>query len=179
MTHLFDSVPPSMRSTFVREKLGVLLGEHAYRRELLRTLQIYLDSDGCVSEAAKRLYVHRNTLTYRLERLRTMLGCDLKDLNSVMELRLAIEFYRHGISEEGAKTMAESKLRTLPTFIKEETTQEWKECDQCFGCGEDVCPTCDGEGCVSCDRRGYTTCWWCGGVGMVRIDELTWVAVQA
>lgn len=99
MTRLFDSVPASIRATFAHEKLGGLLEETTYSRELLWTLQVYLESNGQAREAAKRLYVHRNTLAYRLERLQALLGCDLKDLDAVIDLRLALEFY-HNISLE-------------------------------------------------------------------------------
>jgi len=101
VTRLFDSVPASVRATFAQEKLGSLLEDSTYSRELLWTLQVYLDSNGQAREAARRLYVHRNTLAYRLERLQTMLGCDLKDLDAVIDLRLALEFYHDGLLENG------------------------------------------------------------------------------
>ncbi|OLZ12140.1 PucR family transcriptional regulator [Sulfobacillus thermosulfidooxidans] len=103
MTRLFDSIPASVRSTFVQEKLGALLEDSTYSRELLWTLQVYLESNGQAREAAKRLYVHRNTLAYRLERLQALLGCDLKDLDTVIDLRLALDFYHDGILENGGK----------------------------------------------------------------------------
>ncbi len=104
MTSLFDTLPTSVRSTFVRQKLGVLLENGPYSRELLCTLQVYLDSNGQVREAAKRLYVHRNTLAYRLERLQDLLGCDLKELDTIIDLRLALDFYRDGVEyEEGSE----------------------------------------------------------------------------
>jgi purine catabolism regulator len=98
---LFDSIPASVRSTFVQEKLGGLLEDSTYSRELLWTLRVYLECNGQAREAAKRLYVHRNTLAYRLERLQTLLGCDLKDLDEVIDLRLALDFYHTQESEKG------------------------------------------------------------------------------
>ncbi|MCL5012459.1 MAG: helix-turn-helix domain-containing protein, partial [Firmicutes bacterium] len=59
-----------------------------------------LDCNGQVREAAKRLYVHRNTLAYRLERLQDLLGCDLKELDTIIDLRLALDFYRDGVEDE-------------------------------------------------------------------------------
>ncbi|HBQ94212.1 MAG: helix-turn-helix domain-containing protein [Firmicutes bacterium] len=100
MTSLFDTIPTSVRTTFVREKLGALLKNGPYSRELLWTLQVYLDCNGQVREAAKRLYVHRNTLAYRLERLQDLLGCDLKELDTIIDLRLALDFYRDGVEDE-------------------------------------------------------------------------------
>lgn len=101
MTGLFDLVPASVRSTFVREKLGVLLEDSAYSRELLWTLEVYLENNAKSRETSKRLYVHRNTLAYRLERLQTLLRCDFKNLESVIDLRLALDFYRAALKEQG------------------------------------------------------------------------------
>ena len=101
LTSLFDTIPRPVRSTFVRQKLGALLQNGPYSRELLWTLQVYLDSNGQVREAAKRLYVHRNTLAYRLERLQDLLGCDFKELDTIIDLRLALEFYHEGVDAEG------------------------------------------------------------------------------
>ncbi|WP_157782353.1 hypothetical protein [Sulfobacillus thermosulfidooxidans] len=55
----------------------------------------------------------------------------------------------------------------------------WAECAQCFGHGEDICQECEGEGCGHCDQRGYAVCRICYGMGEVRSDELTWIAVQS
>lgn len=71
-----------------------------------------------------------------------------------------------------------SKSRRLPVFPKS-PKGEWKDCDQCFGHGEDICPECEGEGCASCGQRGYAVCRLCHGSGEVRFDEITWVAVQS
>ncbi len=108
MIRLFDSVPASVRSTFVQEKLGGLLEDSTYSRELLWTLQVYLECNGQAREAVKRLFVHRNTLAYRLERLQTLLRCDLKDLDEVIDLRLALEFYHAQESEKGEMDNAET-----------------------------------------------------------------------
>lgn len=44
------------------------------RQELLDTLEGYLECQGNIVEAADRLFIHRNTLRYRLERLKELLG---------------------------------------------------------------------------------------------------------
>lgn len=69
------------------------------------------------------------------------------------------------------------KSRKSPLFRKSPSAI-WEPCLQCFGYGEDICPECESEGCIHCDQRGYTTCRMCRGMGEVRVDELTWRAVQ-
>lgn len=105
LSRWFDTIPESVQAEFVQEKLGALLQSSAYSQELLWTLQVYLESNGHARAASKRLYIHRNTLSYRLSRLQTILGCDLKDLDTIIDLRLALAFYRknpliHGGEED-------------------------------------------------------------------------------
>ncbi|MET8164393.1 helix-turn-helix domain-containing protein [Streptomyces sp. NPDC005329] len=57
--------------------------------ELVRTLAAYFDAGGDVSEAARRLVVHANTLRYRLGRVRERYGVDLDDPDTRLLLTLA------------------------------------------------------------------------------------------
>ena len=58
--------------------------------ENLKTLLAYLDNGLNISQAAKALFIHRNTMFYRVEQLEKLLGMDLKDTNHVFRLRLAL-----------------------------------------------------------------------------------------
>lgn len=57
-------------------------------RELLFTLQKYLDYNLNVSEAARSLYIHRNTLLYRLGKLQKLTGLDYRNFDDMAFLRL-------------------------------------------------------------------------------------------
>lgn len=59
-------------------------------QSLLHTLFIYLENHCQISETAKRLYVHRNTVIYRLEKCEELLGRSLKDPDTTLQLRLAL-----------------------------------------------------------------------------------------
>ncbi|MFT8320830.1 MAG: PucR family transcriptional regulator ligand-binding domain-containing protein [Bacillus sp. (in: firmicutes)] len=56
---------------------------------LLNTLSVYLETHCQISETAKRLFVHRNTVIYRLEKCEELLGRSLKDADLTFHLRLA------------------------------------------------------------------------------------------
>jgi sugar diacid utilization regulator len=56
-------------------------------RELIETLDAYLSCQGSVTEAASRLFIHRNTVTYRMRKARELLEVDLTD----PEQRLAVQ----------------------------------------------------------------------------------------
>ncbi|AMM91960.1 PucR family transcriptional regulator [Peribacillus simplex] len=57
---------------------------------LLETLSVYLETHCQISETAKRLFVHRNTVVYRLEKCEELLGKSLKDSETTLQIRLAL-----------------------------------------------------------------------------------------
>ncbi|WP_425145596.1 PucR family transcriptional regulator [Deinococcus sp.] len=76
---------------FVGAQLGVLLAlPPRPRATLLATLGTLLDSNFNVAQAARSLGVRRQTVYYRLEQLRAMLG-DLQDPKRQLGLHLALE----------------------------------------------------------------------------------------
>lgn len=60
------------------------------QEELLTTLSAYLQNNCRVSETAKKIYVHRNTVLYRIEKCKEILQCDLEDPEENLRLRLAL-----------------------------------------------------------------------------------------
>ena len=66
---------------------------------LFETLYAYLESHCQVSETAKRLFVHRNTVIYRLEKCSTLLNRNLKDPEVTIQLRLALRIRNHLLLE--------------------------------------------------------------------------------
>ncbi|HWJ79096.1 MAG TPA: PucR family transcriptional regulator [Niallia sp.] len=68
---------------------------------LLNTLSVYLETHCQISETAKRLYVHRNTVIYRLEKCEELLGKSLKDPDTTFHLRLAFRIKSILQSNEG------------------------------------------------------------------------------
>ena len=67
---------------------------------LLETLYVYLESHCQISETAKRLFVHRNTVIYRLEKCSNLLKKDLKDPEITIQLRLALRIRNHLMFEQ-------------------------------------------------------------------------------
>lgn len=92
---LFEKVPNSRMLAYCSRWLGPLLVDKSDQaQELLRTLEAYLDCDGQLSETAKKLFVHRNTVTYRVEKLGDMLKVDMKRIDDLLRLKLALLFRR-------------------------------------------------------------------------------------
>lgn len=57
-----------------------------YKVQLLQTIQIYVEENGQMNSAALRLNIHRNTLNYRLERIKKLTGKDPKNFMQLFEL---------------------------------------------------------------------------------------------
>lgn len=58
-------------------------------QETLATIQVYLENNLNASVTAKKLYIHRNTLQYRLDRFTEKAGVNLKDYPSAITLYIA------------------------------------------------------------------------------------------
>ena len=68
------------------------LVEHDRSRgsDLVKTLRIYFAAGANASEAADRLFLHRNSMIYRLERIQKLTGLDLKDHRVALALQLGL-----------------------------------------------------------------------------------------
>lgn len=94
LTGLVARAPDEGRR-IAREVLGPVLdlpGEE--RAVLLGTLQAWLDHDGSAERAAQRLYVHANTVRYRLRRLQDLTGRSLTHPRAIADLVVAMETVR-------------------------------------------------------------------------------------
>lgn len=84
---------------FYDEVLGALI---AYDRrtdnELVETLEAYFACNGNLSEAARRLHLHRNSLLYRLERIGEVLHANLEDADTRLSLQVALKM-RHSVAD--------------------------------------------------------------------------------
>lgn len=58
--------------------------------ETLNTINKFFESSLNVSETARQLYVHRNTLVYRLEKLQKTTGLDIRNFDDALTFRIAL-----------------------------------------------------------------------------------------
>ncbi|GAE28088.1 transcriptional regulator [Halalkalibacter wakoensis JCM 9140] len=70
----------------------LLTKESQYGQEMLHTLETYIKHNGQVNETAKKLFVHRNTVLYRLEKIGELIDVDTKKTNDMLRLKLAFLF---------------------------------------------------------------------------------------
>ena len=60
---------------------------------MMQTVETYLDCGMNISETARRLYMHRNTLMYRLNSIRKNTGMDLSSFDDAVTFRLLHYLY--------------------------------------------------------------------------------------
>jgi sugar diacid utilization regulator len=65
-----------------------------YETELVATVEAYLDNDGNVTPTAERMFTHRHTIRYRLERVRDLCGHDISSSDGREKLGLGLKAMR-------------------------------------------------------------------------------------
>lgn len=56
--------------------------------DLVPLLRSYLTHDGSIKEAADELFVHRNTINYKLNKIEELLGVDLSSLDTRLQMQV-------------------------------------------------------------------------------------------
>ena len=93
LSHVDDT---RILDTYVEEKLGKLLqADELNDGNLSETLENYLNCSCNAKKTAEEIFLHRNTLNYRLKKIREILGCDLENLDTCLELKLAFLIRRY------------------------------------------------------------------------------------
>jgi len=81
-------------SKFYNETLGELANDNPNSAEFLTTLEAFFEEHGNLTRTAKRLHVHRNTLLYRMERIREISGLELDNPDTRLAVHLALRIRR-------------------------------------------------------------------------------------
>ena len=87
-------VPPAELDAFLADVLGPLLNEGGGRAALLETLAVYLGENANLRRTADALFVHVNTVTYRLRRIESLLQISLTNSDDRLVAQLATELAR-------------------------------------------------------------------------------------
>jgi hypothetical protein len=83
--------PADLRS-FATDVLGPLIAyDQRHRAELLRTLATFLDHHGRALPAARALFVHVNTVSYRLRRIEALSGLHLSEPDDRLVAHVALK----------------------------------------------------------------------------------------
>lgn len=86
---LIHQLPENLCEMFLEE----VLGENRdidFDEETMTTINRLFDNNLNISETARQLYIHRNTLVYRLERIEKKLGLDIRSFEDAMLFKIAM-----------------------------------------------------------------------------------------
>jgi sugar diacid utilization regulator len=89
------SEDPGELERFYAETVAPLVAyDEQYETELRATVEAFLDEDGNVTPTAERMFTHRHTVRYRLERVRDLCGLDIFSTEGREKLGLGLKAMR-------------------------------------------------------------------------------------
>lgn len=91
---LIYQLPMSLCEMFIHEVFGEEIPD-VFNEETTTTIQKFFENNLNISETARQLYVHRNTLVYRLERLEKLIGLDIRKFDDAMTFKIAMMVISH------------------------------------------------------------------------------------
>ena len=89
IARLVYQLPTTLCEMFLKEvfKKGSI---DSLDQETLFTIRRFFENNLNVSETSRKLFVHRNTLVYRLEKIRKITGLDLRDFEDAIVFKVAL-----------------------------------------------------------------------------------------
>lgn len=91
---LIHQLPASLCEMFLKEVFdGDVAGQ--FEEEELTTVYTFFDNNLNISETARQLYVHRNTLVYRLEKIQKKTGLDVRVFEDALTFKIAMMVADH------------------------------------------------------------------------------------
>ncbi len=91
---LIHQLPPSLCEMFLKEVFEYE-GAHQFEEEELTTVFTFFDNNLNISETARQLYIHRNTLVYRLEKIQKKTGLDVRVFEDALTFKIAMMVADH------------------------------------------------------------------------------------
>ncbi|WP_394899682.1 CdaR family transcriptional regulator [Clostridium tertium] len=95
---LIKGISSEYRNRYIEDYYyEVFEGKNKASNEMLKTIKGYFINDMKIGETAKMMYVHRNTIMYRLNKLKKMYGIDITKPYECTKIYLAILIYEENI----------------------------------------------------------------------------------
>jgi carbohydrate diacid regulator len=96
---LIYQLPATMCEMFLAE-IFKKNGIDSLDKETLDTILAFFENSLNISETSRKLFVHRNTLVYRLEKIKKLTGLDLREFDQavVFKVALMVHKYLNGIT---------------------------------------------------------------------------------
>lgn len=62
--------------------------------DLLKTIEVFFNEGLKISESADKLYIHRNTLFYRIEKIKKLINYDISNFNDAIEFKILFLYWK-------------------------------------------------------------------------------------
>ncbi|CAM4514815.1 carbohydrate diacid regulator [Paenibacillus endophyticus] len=92
LERLLNAIPELQRAKYLEQSLK--RADLFVESEMLSTLETFFTLDCNVSETAKKLYIHRNTLLYRLDKLKQETGLDVRQFRDAVLVKIILLLYK-------------------------------------------------------------------------------------
>lgn len=91
---LIHQLPYTLCDMFLKEVFDGKAVEQ-FDEETLSTVNLFFENNLNISETARKLYVHRNTLVYRLEKIQKITGLDVRVFDDALTFKIALMVTKH------------------------------------------------------------------------------------
>jgi carbohydrate diacid regulator len=86
---LIYQLPVNLCKIFIKEIFGDNIPEEI-DEETMVTLNKFFENNLNISETSRQLFVHRNTLVYRIEKIQKSIGLDLRNFDDALVFKIAL-----------------------------------------------------------------------------------------
>ncbi|MEG0271470.1 MAG: helix-turn-helix domain-containing protein, partial [Clostridia bacterium] len=70
-----------------------------FNDEMLQTIEMFFRKDLNLSDTARQLFIHRNTLVYRLDKVQRQTGLDLRHFDDAVTFKILYELKKCGLEK--------------------------------------------------------------------------------
>jgi sugar diacid utilization regulator len=91
---LFDNISETERAACIERYIAPLLQlDSQSNSELLKTLIVFLQNNRSNRKCSKQMYLHQNTIIYRLNKIKKICGLDFGKANDLLLIETAVKLY--------------------------------------------------------------------------------------
>lgn len=88
LVKMLEDIPKYKLSEYLEKLYDVGSNEIFEDEEMIKTAEVFLENSLNISETSRKLYLHRNTLMYRLDKIEKMTGLDIRKFSDAVTFRL-------------------------------------------------------------------------------------------
>ncbi len=94
---------PQDISAFYHNLLFNRKNQRLFNEEMLYTIDMFFKKDLNLSDTARQLYIHRNTLVYRLDKVQKQIGLDLRSFEDAVTFKILMDLKKVGGGERNLR----------------------------------------------------------------------------